>query len=353
MGWLYQNTLKPLLFRLDPEHAHEVGVRALALLSRVRPLCAVMEHWNRLSPERYRPVECFGLKFPNAVGLAAGFDKNGEAWPAAAALGFGHVEIGTVTLHAQPGNPRPRAFRYPEEEAVINRMGFNNGGAAALASRLAGLSAPGRRKIPLGINLGKSKVTSLDRAVDDYLGSFRLLADHADYVVVNVSSPNTPGLRELQDASWLKPLLAALVAENAARVAAGKPRRPLLLKIAPDLNFPQIDAALGVIDELKLDGIIATNTTLARPGRLASVNEAGGLSGRPVRRRSTQIINYIARTTNGRLPIIGVGGIMDEVSAGEKLDAGATLVQLYTGLIYRGPFFAREVAHALAQRQRL
>jgi dihydroorotate dehydrogenase len=352
MGWLYQNILKPLLFRLDAEHAHEVGVEALALLSRIPPLCALMERWNRLPSGIYRPVECFGLKFPNAVGLAAGFDKNGRAWPAAAALGFGHVEIGTVTLHAQPGNPRPRAFRYPAEQAVINRMGFNNGGASALAARLAKQSSAGSRKIPLGINLGKSKVTTLDRAVDDYLGSFRLLANHADYVVVNVSSPNTPGLRDLQDAAWLKPLLVALVDENRARVDAGKVRRPLLLKIAPDLSFPQIDAALEVIDELKLDGIVATNTTLARPGGLAAANEAGGLSGRPVQRRSTQIINYISRTTNGRLPIIGVGGIMDEVSAGEKLDAGATLVQLYTGLIYRGPFFAAEVARALAQKQR-
>ncbi|MES1167987.1 MAG: dihydroorotate dehydrogenase (quinone), partial [Oleiharenicola lentus] len=194
--------------------------------------------------------------------------------------------------------------------------------------------------------------TPLDQAMDDYLGSFRLLADHADYLVVNVSSPNTPGLRELQDAAWLKPLLAALVNENKARVAGGKPRRPLLLKIAPDLSFPQIDAALGVIAELGLDGIIATNTTLARPGFFATVNEAGGLSGAPVRRRSTEIINYISRATNGRLPIIGVGGIMDEAAAGEKLDAGASLVQLYTGLIYRGPFFAAEVARAVAQRQR-
>jgi dihydroorotate dehydrogenase len=351
MGWLYQHAVKPALFRLDPEHAHELGVDALALLGRVRPLCAALARVHRLDPALHRPVEAFGLKFPNAVGLAAGFDKNGRAWPAAAALGFGHVEIGTVTFHAQPGNPRPRAFRYPAEQAVINRMGFNNEGAAALAARLAKLSGP--RSIPLGINLGKSKVTSLDQATEDYLGSFRLLADHADYVVVNVSSPNTPGLRELQDAAWLQPLLAALVGENSARVAAGKPRRPLLLKIAPDLSFPQIDAALQVITDLKLDGIIATNTTLTRPGSLAAVNEAGGLSGAPVRRRSTEIINYIARATDGRLPIIGVGGIMDEAAAGEKLDAGATLVQLYTGLIYRGPFFAAEVARALAQRQRV
>lgn len=353
MGWLYHHAVKPALFRLDPERAHELGVGALALLGRVRPVCAAMEWLNQLSPARHRPVECFGLKFPNAVGLAAGFDKNGQAWPAAAALGFGHVEIGTVTLQAQAGNPRPRAFRYPAEGAVINRMGFNNDGAAALAAHLAKLPGPGRRRIPLGINLGKTKVTPLEQAMGDYLGSFRLLADQADYVAVNVSSPNTPGLRELQDAAWLKPLLAALVGENQTRTAAGKARRPLLLKIAPDLTFPQIDAALQVIADLGLDGIIATNTTLARPGALAAVNEAGGLSGAPVRRRSTEIINYIARATAGRLPIIGVGGIMDEAAAGEKLDAGATLVQLYTGLIYRGPLFAAEVARALAQRQRM
>ncbi|MBI3887359.1 MAG: quinone-dependent dihydroorotate dehydrogenase [Opitutae bacterium] len=352
MGWLYQNVGKPALFRLDAEHAHELGVKSLALLGRVRPLCAALEKFSQLEGSAHRPIECFGLKFPNAVGLAAGFDKHGHAWPAAAALGFGHAEIGTVTLHAQPGNPRPRVFRYPAEEAVINRMGFNNRGAAALAAHLATLPGPGRRRIPLGINLGKSKVTPLDRATEDYLGSFRLLADHADYLVVNVSSPNTPGLRELQDAAWLNPLLAALVAENQARVVAGKSRRPLLLKIAPDLSFPQIDAALGVIAGLGLDGIVATNTTLARAGRLASANEAGGLSGRPLRRRSTEIINYIARATGGKLPIVGVGGIYDEASAGEKLDAGAKLIQLYTGMIYRGPFFARDLARALADRQR-
>lgn len=353
MDWHYQHLLKPALFRLDPERAHELAVNGMALLGRLRPLCALLERRHRLDPARHRPVECFGLKFPNAVGLAAGFDKDGKAWPAAAALGFGHVEIGTVTRQAQDGNPRPRVFRYPAEQAVINRMGFNNAGAEALAARLAKLPGPGRRAIPLGINLGKTKVTPLEQATEDYLGSFRLLADHADYIAVNVSSPNTPGLRELQDAAWLKPLLAALVEENKVRATAGKPRRPILLKIAPDLNWPQIDAVLGVIADLGLDGIIATNTTLARPGYFATVNEAGGLSGAPLRRRSTEIINYIARATGGRLPIVGVGGIVDEAGAAEKLDAGATLVQLYTGLIYRGPFFAAEVAHALAERQRL
>ncbi|HVZ62978.1 MAG TPA: quinone-dependent dihydroorotate dehydrogenase [Lacunisphaera sp.] len=352
MGWTYERVVKPLLFHLDPEQAHELAVHGMALLGRLRPVCTMLERLTRLDPAVFRPVQCFGLEFPNAVGLAAGFDKNGFAWPAAAALGFGHVEIGTVTFHAQPGNPRPRAFRFPKEQAVINRMGFNNRGAAAMAKRLAGLPGPGERAIPVGINLGKSKVVPLDQAAEDYLGSFRLLAPHADYFVVNVSSPNTPGLRELQDAAWLRPLLAALVAENRDMAHRHHPRRPLLLKIAPDLSFPQIDAALEVIAELGLDGVIATNTTLERPGALAGANEAGGLSGAPLRRRSTEIINYIARTTGGRLPIIGVGGIMDEAAAGEKLDAGATLVQLYTGLIYRGPFFAHDIARALAQRQR-
>ncbi|HEY4300036.1 MAG TPA: quinone-dependent dihydroorotate dehydrogenase [Candidatus Didemnitutus sp.] len=352
MGWFYQSVAKPWLFHRDAEEAHDLGVRAMAFLGRLGAVSRLLERWHRLPPDCYKPVECFGLKFPNAVGLAAGFDKNGRAWPAAAALGFGHVEIGTVTFHGQPGNPRPRAFRFPEQRAVINRMGFNNEGAAAVAARLRRQPPPGRRRIPVGINLGKSKVTPLEQATEDYVGSFRLLADHADYIVVNVSSPNTPGLRDLQDAAWLRPLLAALVAENRTRVDADRPRRPILLKVAPDLTFSQIDAALGVIADLRLDGIIATNTTLARPGALASANESGGLSGAPLSRRSTEIISYISRTTNGRLPIIGVGGIMDEASAGEKIDAGATLIQLYTGLIYRGPFFAAEVARAVSERQR-
>jgi len=352
MGRYYNAFAKPYFFRQDPEHAHEMAVRALTLLGRVRPACALLEKWAQLDPAAYRPIEAFGLKFPNAVGLAAGFDKNAECWPAIAALGFGHVEIGTVTLRGQDGNPKKRLFRFPSEEAVINRMGFNNEGAEALAARLAKQAAPGRRTIPLGVNLGKTKVTPLEQATEDYLGSFRLLADHADYVAVNVSSPNTPGLRELQDASWLRPLLAALVNENRARVATGKTRRPILLKIAPDLSFPQIDAALGVIADLGLDGIIATNTTLARPGYFATVNETGGLSGKPLRRRATEIINYIARATQGRLPIVGVGGIYDEETAAEKMDAGATLVQIYTGMIFRGPFLARELAHSLGHRHR-
>jgi len=352
MNFLYERGLRRGLFKLESEHAHELAVSAMALLGKFPPVCRLMERLNRL-PAATRSVEAFGLTFPNAIGLAAGFDKNARAWPAAAALGFGHVEIGTVTALQQPGNPKPRMFRYPSEEAVINRMGFNNEGAERVATRLAKQPGPGKRRVPLGVNLGKSKVAALENATEDYLASFAKLADFADYLVLNVSSPNTPDLRKLQDEERLRELLGAITAANAERAAgAGKVRVPVLLKIAPDLSYRQIDAVLTAIAEFGLDGVIATNTTLARPGFFAGVNEAGGLSGRPLRERSTQIIAYMARATGGRLPIIGVGGITDAASAGEKLDAGATLVQVYSGMIYRGPFFARELAHGLSERQR-
>ena len=353
MGLFYEQVMRRMLFKLDSERAHEVGVEAMSLLGRLTPVCRVLEAVNGLPASLYRPIEAFGLKFPNAIGLAAGFDKNACAWPAAAAMGFGHVEIGTVTALRQPGNPAPRMFRYPAEEAVINRMGFNNEGAESVAARLAGQPGPGKRRIPLGVNLGKSKVAPLEEAVADYLSSFSKLADFADYLVLNVSSPNTPGLRQLQDAKPLRELLGAIMAANRERTARkGGALIPVLLKIAPDLTYPQIDAALEAIAEFGLAGVIATNTTLARPGFFAEVNEAGGLSGAPVRVRSTQIISYISKATQGRLPIIGVGGITDAEGAAEKLDAGATLLQVYTGMIYRGPFFARDLARGVAERQR-
>ena len=352
MGKYYEQLVRPVLFRRDPEHAHEQAVASLRRLAALRPLCRLLESVMQLPASRARPVQAFGLTFPNAIGLGAGFDKHAAAWPAAAALGFGHVEVGTVTALAQPGNPKPRVFRYPAYDAVINRMGFNNEGADAVAARMSKQLPVGKRPIPVGVNLGKSKVTPIEEATSDYLTSFGKLADYADYVVLNVSSPNTPNLRQLQDESRLRELLGAITAANRARAAGGGKRRvPILLKIAPDLTWPQIDAVLGVIAEYGLDGIIATNTTLARPGFFATVNEAGGLSGAPLRQRSTQVVNYIARATGGRLPIIGVGGITDEASAAEKLDAGATLVQVYTGMIYRGPFFAAALARALADRQ--
>ncbi len=353
MGALYERILRPALFRLESERAHEVGVGAMELLGRFQPVCRALERLGRVSPSSFRPIEAFGLKFPNAVGLAAGFDKNARAWRAAAALGFGHVEIGTVTALPQPGNPRPRMFRYPAEEAVINRLGFNNQGSQAVAARLAGQPPPGRRRIPLGINLGKSKAAEIERAPQDYLESFGRLADYADYVVLNVSSPNTPGLRQLQDESRLRELLSAVTEANARRAGTpGKRRVPILLKIAPDLTFAQIDAVVCVVFDHRLDGLIATNTTLARPGPFSGASETGGLSGAPLCRKSTEVIRYVCLKTAGRVPVIGVGGITSVESAAEKLDAGACLVQLYTGLIYRGPFFARALAHGLEDRQR-
>ncbi len=351
MGFWYDKTIKPYLFRKDPEAAHHLAVRGMHLASSVQPLCRLLARLNRPGG-RCRPIELFGLHFPNAVGLAAGFDKDGVCWPAAAALGFGHVEIGTVTAQRQPGNPRPRVFRYPQEEAVINRMGFNNDGAEIVAQRLA--RQPRRRRtVPLGINIGKSRAVGIDDAAEDYLASFRALADHADYITINVSSPNTPDLRLLQESSHLAGLLGTLCEANLHRTQdQGKTRVPLLIKIAPDLSYRQIDALLETAADLGLDGVIATNTTLDRPGPCATMRESGGLSGRPLRTRATDIVRYIHRHTEGKLPIIGVGGIHDLEAAGEKMDAGASLVQIYTGMIYQGPFFARDVARALAHHQR-
>ncbi len=350
MGALYRKFLKPLFFKLDPEQAHEVAVKGLETLGAIPGAARALAAITHLSEEA-EPVELFGLAFPNRVGLAAGFDKNAVCWQALAGLGFGHVEVGTVTFRPQPGNPQPRLFRFPEHEAVLNRMGFNNEGAQAVADRLAKAPGPGKRLIPLGVNIGKSKVAPLDEAVADYLGSFQLLADHADYVAINVSSPNTPDLRKLQEESRLRELLDELCRCNARReeVRLGS-SKPILLKIAPDLSHEQLDDILGILIDLKLDGIIATNTTMAREGPFADLTEAGGISGAPIREMSTAMVARIAKLTEGKLPIIGVGGISDPDTAAEKLDAGASLVQLYSGMIYEGPFMARGIAKALSRK---
>lgn len=352
MGICYEKAVKPMFFRMEPEEAHEKVGRSLETLAKLRPLCRWLARWNGLSGQM-QPIELFGLKFPNAVGLAAGFDKNAAFWPAIFALGFGHVEVGTITHQRQPGNPRPRIFRFPEEEALINRMGFNNDGAEAVSRRLHQQFKGGHPESPLGINIGKSKAVSLDHAAEDYLGSFKKLAEFADYFTINISSPNTPDLRSLQEESRLNTLLQVLKQANEERAARlGVRKIPMLVKIAPDLSFPQIDAVLQTIADLDFDGIIATNTTLARPGRLAEAGEEGGMSGKPLRRRSTHTIRYISQATGGKLPIIGVGGIDDAVSAAEKLDAGASLIQVYSGLVYRGPFLGRDLARGLCERQR-
>jgi dihydroorotate dehydrogenase len=350
MGFYYEHIVRPLLFRLDPEKAHDLGVTSLDYLGRIAPLCRVMEAWNM--PATDRPVEAFGLQFPNAVGLAAGMDKNGRFWRAAPALGFGHVEIGTVTSQPQPGNERPRVFRYPEHAAIINRMGFNNEGAAAIAARLRNQLKHRRQRIPIGINIGKTKVVPLDEAVPDYLASFNQLVEFADYITINISSPNTPNLRRLQEGKYLDALLAELgnCRRSRSRKLGEKPT-PLLVKLAPDLTFRQIDDALECIERHQLDGVVATNTTIARPQGLTRIKESGGLSGAPLHARSLEIVNYISRATAGKLPIIGVGGVDGPVSAGAMIDNGASLVQVYTGMIYRGPFIAKHIARALKAHQ--
>lgn len=356
MNFWYEKVVRPYFFTLDPEHAHERSVAALSLLGKVGPAVSLLESLTQLSPMKFAPVRAFGLDFPNRVGLAAGYDKHATAWPALSALGFGHAEIGTVTALPQPGNERPRLFRYPEQEAVINRMGFNNLGAEAIAARLAKQTPRGKRRIPLGINIGKSTVvpaTEIDKVVEDYLVSFGLLADYADYLVLNVSCPNTPNFRTLQDEKPLRQILGAISAANRERQRKDLSARvPVLLKIAPDLPWAHLDMILQVLTDFGIDGVVATNTTTSRPGFFATVDQRGGLSGRPVRDKSTQVVGYIARATGGRLPIIGVGGIDDAASAAEKLDAGATLVQVYTGMIYRGPFLPRDIARAASWRDR-
>ncbi|AGL19437.1 quinone-dependent dihydroorotate dehydrogenase [Actinoplanes sp. N902-109] len=330
---IFETAVRPVLFRVgggDAEKAHEFTLERLA---RLRPgALAVLRRRYAVD----RPVEVFGVRFPNPVGLAAGMDKNGVAlrsWPA---LGFGFVEVGTVTAKAQPGNDRPRLFRLRDSEAVINRMGFNNAGAAALAARLAALGPLG---VPLGISLGKSKVTPLEEAVQDYLTSYELLHPYADYIAVNVSSPNTPGLRTLQDKSALAALLGALVGKT-----------PVLVKIAPDLTEPAIAELLEVCLAHGAAGVIATNTTLARDGLATPdqprATETGGLSGRPLTERARKIVHFVHQETAGRLPVIGVGGILDPDDATRMFDAGAALLQLYTGFIYRGPALVKAAAKA-------
>jgi dihydroorotate dehydrogenase len=291
----------------------------------------------------------FGLRFPNPIGLAAGFDKNARAVPALAALGFGFVEVGTITRHPQAGNPRPRLFRLPEDGALINRMGFNNDGAEAVAARLARLPA---LAVPLGISLGKSKTTPLEEAEADYLASLDTLYPYGDYFAVNVSSPNTPGLRDLQQHDRLERLLAALTARLRERAAAeGRPQpRPLLVKLAPDLDDAALEDVAAVSLARGVDGLIATNTTLARDGLTHAVDEPGGLSGRPLLARALAVVRRLRTLAGDRLPIIGCGGLTTPDDARRFLDAGATLLQVYTAFIYEGPMLPRQLARGLLDR---
>jgi len=332
----YERFVRPLLFSLDAETAHHLTVALLQRASRFDPALRML---RSLQPSP-KPKTLFGLTFPNPIGLAAGLDKNGVALPAWAALGFGFIEIGTVTAKAQPGNPKPRIFRLPEQQALINRLGFNNDGADAIARRLAALRESGPwPAVPVGINIGKSRTTPLEQATDDYLYSFRALRDFADYITLNISSPNTPGLRELQEREKLSELLHAIGNE------AGTTPKPLVVKISPDLSGTELKTILVVCEENGVSGIIATNTTLDHSSIAPQLDQAGGLSGAPLRDKSTALVREInARST---IPVIASGGIFDAESAREKFQAGALLIQLYTGLIYRGPQLLREIIDCL------
>ena len=331
----YRQLLRPLLFAIDPETVHHL---AMGLLQMGGPMMRAFK--PVFDPRLARTL--FGVTFPNPVGLAAGFDKNAIALAAWEALGFGFVEAGTITARPQPGNPRPRIFRLPEYSALINRLGFNNEGADAIAARLQRVRDADRwPRIPVGINIGKSKVTPLEEATADYLLSFQRLYHFGDYFVLNVSSPNTPGLRALQDRTALDELLAHIQSRNTAA-------RPVLVKIAPDLEWTAIEEILALAQEHGVAGLIATNTTIDQGSLPAQLRRRGGLSGAPVRERSTETVRFIAERS--AIPIIAVGGIMSADDALEKFDAGASLVQIYTGFIYEGPKFVLDICPAVIAR---
>lgn len=333
--------LRPLLFALDPETAHELafgGLDAAAALGLAQAFA------QRVAPS---PVTAMGLEFPNRVGLAAGLDKNAAHIDGLAAFGFGFIECGTVTPRAQPGNPKPRLFRLPEAEALINRMGFNNAGVERFLANATRASWRG----VLGLNIGKNFDTPNARAVSDYVAALRAVYARASYVAVNVSSPNTKGLRELQAEDALASLLRTLKAEQAALADRHGKYTPLAVKIAPDLAPSAIEGIARLLVRHRVDGVIATNTTVARDAvkGIRNAEETGGLSGRPLRALATEAVRTLSRALDGALPIIGVGGILSGADAKEKIDAGATLVQIYTGLIYRGPGLVAECADALAR----
>jgi dihydroorotate dehydrogenase len=331
--------LRPIFFKLDPEKAHNLALKTLQVTHTLR--------LNQLiaTPPAHTPRMVMGINFPNPIGLSAGLDKNGKYINCLASLGFGFIEIGTVTPLAQMGNPKPRLFRLPQAEAIINRMGFNNDGVDQLISNIQHANP----SCILGINIGKNAVTSIENAADDYLICMRKIYTHASYIAINISSPNTKNLRQLQDNEALDNLLKSLKAEQKSLSDQHGKYVPIALKIAPDLERSQVSQISQLLLSHQIDGVIATNTTLSRSGVQGIVhgNEAGGLSGAPTRDKSTQIIRQLAADLQGAIPIIGVGGIMKGVDAAEKMAAGASLIQLYSGLIYRGPSLIHEANSAI------
>src|SRR5882672_7888107 len=347
---IYRSIVRPILFRLPPESVHEFALSSLSFA--LGTTAARRYASRRFQREPFGNLERFGLQFRNPVGLAAGFDKNGTAAQALAALGFGFIEVGSATSEPQPGNPRPRLFRLPQDRALINRAGFNNCGATQLTENI-------RRRRPdcvLGVNIGKSRAVQIDDAIPDYLKSFATVYDVADYIAINVSSPNTPHLRELQRPEMLADLLKSLQQRNdeLALVHSYQRPKPLLLKIAPDLSAAEIELIVQVAADANVAGIIATNTTVNRNGLETSAAQVeafgeGGLSGAPLQARSNEVIALIYRLTGGKLPIIGVGGVFTAADAWKKICAGASLIQIYTGFIYEGPGVARRINEGLAE----
>jgi len=346
---IYKSLLRPLLFKLDAEHAHNIACKILS----------VTEHSNLsrkfiqlCSSSSSSGLNLFGLNFRNQIGLAAGMDKNGQFPKSFSALGFGHVEIGTVTPKPQTGNPMPRLFRYPSYNAIINRMGFNNDGVEEIVKRIKNIYPKEKRLSPLGINIGKGKDTSIKNAIDDYIFCLNKSFNQADYITVNISSPNTPNLRELHKSSLISPLLKSLSLENKACAKRNNSEPiPLLLKISPDENFKTLEFIISRAVENEFSGVIATNTSVNRfQNKDLELFESGGLSGKPIEKRSNEIIRFIAKLTDFKFPIIGVGGISSVNSVVEKLDAGAVLLQLYTSLIYQGPFQPSNLIKGMARR---
>lgn len=334
--------IRAALFLLPAEKAHYFTMNMLSKITLFTPTKYIVKQLYKSKP---KPVTIAGITFPNRVGLAAGFDKNASYVEALATLGFGHIEIGTVTPLPQPGNDKPRLFRLPKDKALVNRLGFNNQGVDVVCDRLQHLES----NIIIGGNIGKNKITPNENATADYEISFKKLYDSVNYFTVNVSSPNTPNLRALQDREPLTDLLNRLAAIRQINIENGKPHRPIFLKIAPDMGNEQLDEIIEIVNEAGIDGIVATNTTVSRDGLKTNAQEvenlgAGGVSGAPVKNRSTEVVRYLYQKSNGQLPIIAVGGIMTAQDAKEKLDAGASLVQLYTGFIYRGPGLIKEIA---------
>jgi dihydroorotate dehydrogenase len=349
MNFFYKKLLRPFLFRLEAESAHDWACRCLSMTERstlsrklIKLICS----------QNSSDVNLFGLSFPNHIGLAAGMDKNGAFPKTFASLGFGHVEIGTITPRPQTGNKKPRLFRYPKYSALVNRMGFNNDGVETIIKRIERIYPKGKRPVPLGINIGKGKDTHIEAAQEDYIYSLNKCFKQADYITINISSPNTPNLRDLHKTELIRPFLEKLIAANhACSKNLNEAPVPLLLKISPDESYKSLENIVCNARDLGFSGVIATNTSVSRfKDKNFESLEPGGLSGNPIESKSVQIIKFLAKLTEYKFPIIGVGGISSTESAIRKLDAGASLLQIYSSLVYQGPFFPSRLATSLEHR---